>query len=333
MNHSDIAALMKGMAPVVRDLFAASVEPLLQRIGDLEREVAASRSVDHSETIRVAVQEAVAALPAAKDGLDGQPGKDGANGMDAVLPDIDAMVRAAVDAIPRPVDGKSVTIEDVAPLIEEAVRSLPPAQDGRSVTVEELRPTVEEVARALVSEAVAAIPVPKDGVDGKEGPPGKLPVAKEWVDGVHRESDVVTYGRATYQATRDTGKEPPHEDWQCIAAAGRDGTDGRSFRIRGTHIADGEYLALDVISLNGAAFVAKTDDPGPCPGEGWQLMASQGKTGKPGDRGAPGPKGDRGAPGAPVVAVAIDDQGLMTLANGDGSTIECDFYPVLAKVQ
>jgi hypothetical protein len=48
--------------------------------------------------------------------------------------------------------------------------------------------------------------------------------------------------------------------------------------------------------LNGSAFVARADDPGPCPGDGWQLIASAGRAGKP------GPKGERGERGLPSQA-------------------------------
>jgi hypothetical protein len=55
---------------------------------------------------------------------------------------------------------------------------------------------------------------------------------------------------------------------------------------------------LDVVALNGGSFVALKDKPGPCPGSGWQLIASQGKrgvAGEKGERGPPGPRGDAGA--------------------------------------
>jgi hypothetical protein len=85
--------------------------------------------------------------------------------------------------------------------------------------------------------------------------------------------------------------------------------------------------------LNGASFAARRDNPGPCPGEGWQLIAAQGKRGNPGERGAVGQKGERGAPGASIIAASVNDDGLMILRSGDGSTVECDLYPLLIKVQ
>ena len=52
--------------------------------------------------------------------------------------------------------------------------------------------------------------------------------------------------------------------------------------------------ALDIVALNGGSFIAKKDNPGPCPGAGWQLIASQGKRGDKGERGL------QGIPGVPV---------------------------------
>jgi len=49
-----------------------------------------------------------------------------------------------------------------------------------------------------------------------------------------------------------------------------------------------------VVALNGGSFVALKDAPGPCPGSGWQLLASQGKRGVAGEKGERGPKADPG---------------------------------------
>lgn len=346
MNHSDIAALMKGAAPVIRDLVVGIVGPLVDRIDSLERELAASRAVDHSEAIRAVVSEAVAALPVAKDGKDADPEfirllvdaavanipapEPGAPGKDADPAVVAEMVAAAVAAIPPAPAGKDadpeVTAELVRSAVAVAVASLPPAEPGKSVTLDDIAPLVEqEVARA-----VAALPAPEPG---KEGPPGKLAIVKEFAAGVHYEGDVRTHKGGTYQAIRDTATEPPDGDWICLAAPGRAGADARQIAVRGTYDAEGYYGFLDVVALNGATFIAKHDEPGPCPGEGWQLMSAQGKTGKPGEgrKGDPG-KAIKGDPGPPVVAATIDDQGMLTLVNGDGSTVECDLYPVLSKV-
>jgi hypothetical protein len=80
-----------------------------------------------------------------------------------------------------------------------------------------------------------------------------------------------------------------------LAARVQDGADGRSFRIRSTFNPRERYKALDVVALNGASFVAQQDDPGPCPGDNWQLLCSQGKKGQAGADGRNGRDG-RDAP-------------------------------------
>lgn len=293
------------------------------------------------EVVRALVVEAVAAIPAPKDGKDGRdgadgqdgaPGRDGADGASGrdADPEVTAnLVRAevarAVAEIPAPkdgADGASVTLADVAPLI-----------------VEEVGKRMGEHAQSLSAQldaAVAAIPVPKDGADGKdgergpEGPAGKLPVVREWADGVFYAGDVVTQGGGVFQAKRDTGKAPGHDDWLCIVERGKDGADGRSFAVCGTYAPEADYHALDVVALNGASFAAKRDKPGACPGDGWQMIAMQGRQGKPG---AAGPRGNAAvAVAATVKAARISDEGMLTLVNADGSEVECDLYPVLSRL-
>jgi hypothetical protein len=60
------------------------------------------------------------------------------------------------------------------------------------------------------------------------------------------------------------------------------------------------------IALYGGSFIALKDAPGPCPGSGWQLLASQGKRGAAGEKGERGPRGDAGASGATIVGWKID---------------------------
>src|SRR4029077_13635144 len=112
------------------------------------------------------------------------------------------------------------------------------------------------------------------GERGPEGPQGKLPLAAPWLDGVHYQAAVVTHDGSTWQARRDTGQPPPHDDWLCLAAVG---DAGRSLAVRGTYDASKTYSALDIVVLGGSAFVARRDDPGSCPGDGWQLIAKRGQ--------------------------------------------------------
>src|SRR5580765_3360198 len=151
--------------------------------------------------------------------------------------------------------------------------------------------------------ALARLPGP-DGRRGQKGEPGTLPVAREWAPGiVHYAGVVVTHGGGTWQASCDTGQAPGHADWVCLA---RPGIDAAIPKVRGTWSDAEVYAALDIVALGGSSFIARREAPGPCPGEGWQLIASagrQGSKGPPGERGEAGAAGARGLPGAsaPVI--------------------------------
>jgi hypothetical protein len=167
----------------------------------------------------------------------------------------------------------------------------------------------------ILTELLAQIPSDPEmrgppgpaGPRGEQGSPGRMPVVNVWKpETVFYEGDVVAYDGGTFQARRDTGQPPSHADWICLATAGRD---GKSFAVRGTFNQTAEYCRLDVVAFNGGSFVALKDKPGPCPGSGWQLIASQGKrgiAGEKGERGSSGPKGDAGVSSATICEWKID---------------------------
>jgi hypothetical protein len=142
---------------------------------------------------------------------------------------------------------------------------------------------------------------------------------KTYEDGVHYADAVVVHNGSLWQALVDTGKSPPHGDWICLAEAGRNGVDGASPRVRATFDADIVYKKLDIVALNYSAFIARQDDPGPCPGDGWQLICSRGRAG---ERGAPGPRGEKGPQGEAGVSIvgweidAKDYQATPRLSDG-----------------
>jgi hypothetical protein len=173
--------------------------------------------------------------------------------------------------------------------------------------IAEMRANAAEIRStmgAMIEQRLAQIRQPADGPRGvpgprgEPGPPGKLERVHGYVeDAVHYRGDIVTHRGSTYQARCDTAREPPHEDWICVARAGVDGKDGRdggSLEVRGLFSDKETYKALDIVALNGGSFIARRDNPGPCPGAGWQLIASQGKRGDKGERGL------QGIPGVPV---------------------------------
>src|SRR5262245_61273174 len=142
-------------------------------------------------------------------------------------------------------------------------------------------------------------------------PPAQFPSVKVFsADTIYHEGDIVAFAGGTYQAAKDTARAPGPQDWICLAVA------GAGFTIRGTFNETAEYRRLDVVALNGGSFIALKDAPGPCPGSGWQLIASQGKrgaAGEKGERGLPGPRGDAGASGATIVSWKIDREKYLAM--------------------
>jgi hypothetical protein len=114
---------------------------------------------------------------------------------------------------------------------------------------------------------------------------------------------------------------------------GKPGEDGRTLAFRGAWKAASEYQALDVAMCDGSSFVALCDAPGACPGDGWRLLAARGKSGPPGPAGATGERGWPGPPGPSPASLEVDGEGLLTLRLGDGTRLDCDLYPVLAKLR
>lgn len=79
------------------------------------------------------------------------------------LPDIGGMVSDAVAALPKPQDGKSVSQEDILPvlqqMVDEAVSTIPAPKDGKDYDPVLLKQAVDEA----VSKAVCSVPIPQDG--------------------------------------------------------------------------------------------------------------------------------------------------------------------------
>ena len=169
--------------------------------------------------------------------------------------------------------------------------------------IAELRAAAAEfrsMMERMVAERLAQIRQPADGrtgppgepgQKGDKGDPGELPMIRAWSDEIFYGGDVVTCEGGTWQARKDTSKKPPHCDWTPLALPGRDA----AFPvIKGTYREGETYGFLNIVALNGSSFIARRDNPERCPGDGWQLIASMGRTGKPGVKGE---RGERGPPG------------------------------------
>jgi hypothetical protein len=133
----------------------------------------------------------------------------------------------------------------------------------------------------------------------------------------------------------DTGRHVLTDDWVCIARGGRD---GETPEIRGTYEVGIKYKHLDIVASDGGAFIAKRDDPGLCPGDGWQLITRQGKTGRTGltgDRGPRGEKGDKGDPGLSAVqalSLQVDPERYsFSLVMSDGKNLTAELRSMFER--
>ena len=201
----------------------------------------------------------------------------------------------------------ALLLGQVSPCYERLLSLLMRSSVGPSSRKSELLARIVELERRFDDlKKVGNQPGPQ----GPPGPPGKLPLVREYVsEHVHSERDVVTHVGALWQARSDTVHASPHSKWICIARAGNDGYDGRSPNVCGTYDAREKYERLDIVALDGAAFIACRDNPGICPGDGWQLLSRPGRPGRRGETGERGPrgeKGERGEPGATVVSWQLD---------------------------
>jgi hypothetical protein len=78
-------------------------------------------------------------------------------------------------------------------------------------------------------------------------------------------------------------------------------------KVRGTYQAGTNYARGDMVVLDGGSFIARKDNPGKCPGDGWQLFAKQGA------RGIAGPPGERGPSGRSIVSWKVDRQHFLVI--------------------
>ena len=264
------------------------------------------------------------------DGKDGEPGRDG---KDADPKEIAALlvpeVEKAVANLPKPENGKDADPEVIRSMVVEEVAKIPPPKDGRdgaagppgeSITGPKgdpgesiVGPPGEKGEKGDPGESIKGDP----GERGLEGQPGKLPIVKAWMpDVVHYEGTVVVSDGGTYQAKCDTARPLDSSDWNCLASAGKNGMDGRSWRIRDTYDPKEKYESFDVVTLNSTWFAAKCDNPGPCPGPDWKA----GPTGKRGDKGERGDRGEgKQGPAGPTISEWIRDGYSVVPLMSDGT--------------
>jgi hypothetical protein len=322
-----------------RDGKEADIEPLWEAFRSREE-----RNLGHIESLeKVIIERVDAKLAEVRDGKDGQPGKDA--DIEPLIKRVQVVEELSVQHIE--LLSKELTDKVDAKLAE--VKDGEPGRDGKDADIGPLLDEMENVkeqlfedfrtAKEAVFESVdSRLDELRDGKDGQEGPPGKdgkdgqdgkMPIAREWTNRVHYAGDVVRHAGSTYQALADTGQQPPHSDWGELASRG---TDGRGFVLRGLYNATAEYRQHDIVMISRNSFAAKYDNPGECPGEGWQLFACSGYKGK---EGPPGPAGAKGADGRSVSIVkweADPDEMVLRIADSTGNTFAVDLQPIAERI-
>jgi len=124
----------------------------------------------------------------------------------------------------------------------------------------------------------------------------------------------------------------------------RDGLVGRDvptawFKLRGEYVEEHIYSRLDIVSRDGAWWIARHDDPGPIGGDGWKEgpRARQGEKGARGERGLRGSKGAPGRDAPKFTAFDIDRANYRVIAKmSDGAEMTLElrslFEQFLAEV-
>lgn len=191
--------------------------------------------------------------------------------------DIDGAVKAALDALPKPQDGKSVTVEDVASLIEErvslAVSVLPKAKDGENGK------DGTGLADALIDREGNLILTMTDGrhknlgrVEGAPGKPGEP--GQPGIDGVsmsHFDTEMKEDGRTiVFKFIRDDNIIEMHEF---------------SFPVmldKGVWSEGKQYVKGDCVTWGGSLWIAQRDTSAKpdTPDSGWRLAVKKGRDGK-----------------------------------------------------
>ncbi len=101
-------------------------------------------------------------------------------------------------------------------------------------------------------------------------------------------------------------------------------------RACGLYDAQAKYRALDVVTHNGSEWRARSDSPGPLPGDDWLLGAKKGEPGKPGPRGPQGDRGEPGPAGIGLAAIEFEDWSLV-FTRSDGLVKVCDLRQLFER--
>lgn len=291
MNHSDIAALMKGAAPVIREYLAGAVQPLVDKIAELEGRLNSLPAPILVADIERRIETVTADLKASAETARAE-GKEKrkaalANLKTGIIAECETMVAAKFAELPEPTDfvGMFKSHEEKVEVFVRSAIAAIPAQEPETDLAEffeqrmgeqrqfllkeftEAIPPLPDIP-AMIADAVAAIPAPQDGKDADPELVASL---------VKDEAERILAG---WERPKDGEKGEPGRD----GANGADGKDGEP-GINGKDGLDAvEFLRGD----NGHLIVTMSN------GTTRDLGQYVGKDGAPGMDAAPGKDGRDG---------------------------------------
>lgn len=186
MTADELGAVLKGIAPVVREYVSEALRGLTGRVEELETRPAVTGPAGKDGRDGIDGKDGAAGAPGAagKDGADGLHGKDGRDGIDGKDGAVGLNGKDGRDGLNGKdgaaglngkdgrdgIDGKDgangLNGKDADPtVIAELQQQIKALRD--ELLLVKAQPDLVAI-KALVSEAVAALPVPKDGRDGRD---------------------------------------------------------------------------------------------------------------------------------------------------------------------
>lgn len=328
---SQVKAIAEQVIAAVQNYMAQSMAGVARRLQELDEQIKAipaplkgdkgDRGDDAEvtdEQLAVAVKAYIAEnpIPVPQDGKSVTA--------EEVLPQLKAELTKAIEALPKPVDGKNgLNAYEVAVSlgfegsVHDWMKSLDgkpgdpgkPGLNGKSVTAEEVIPalTVE------VQKAIAALPVPKDGKDSEVTAEDFLTLfeaeqAKALLDFERRLQDRLQKAIDRIEKPKDGKDGVGFEDMEVLFDGERTvtmkfvrGEVVKEFPFtlpipidRGVWKSGESYARGDSVSFGGSIFIAQRDTGSkPETDDSWRLSVKRGRDGKDGI----GIKGDKGDPG------------------------------------
>lgn len=290
----------KAMGSLIKEATA----PLLQRIDQLEKQLAAIPAPVAPEIDLDALAKSAAALiPAPADGVsvaleDVQPMLDDlvAKAVAAIpAPEVDlvSLAKSAADLVPKPADGTSVTVDDVRPMLEQLVAALPAAEPGQDADMAALKSHLDTLVKAI--EPPAPLPAPtvdevaasferrfsdltlsweRQARDTFEKAADRMPKPQDGRDALALENFDMSLGEdgRTVTVTMKAGETILEKSVKIAAVIDRE-----------TFKHDGAYEKGDGVSYGGSFWIAKCDNPQGVPGSGetdWRCAVKKGRDGK-----------------------------------------------------